>query len=31
MKKWEYQEMVDVFIGVMIQSINHLESIGELG
>ena len=31
MKKWEYQEMVDVFLGVMIQSINHLESIGELG
>jgi hypothetical protein len=31
MKKWEYQEMVDVFLGVMLQSINHLESIGELG
>ncbi len=30
MKKWEYQEMVDVFLGVMIQSINHLESIGKI-
>lgn len=31
MEKWTHQEMVDVFVDVMRKSINHLESIGEVG